>query len=599
MAENHLNEVRIPKTTGTYADVLRAVGIATLIEEIQGQNLAVTIADHGSEYVVTPIQPLDLEGKVFKLTVGYPYLAHKRAKPAPTNIFPAPYAYVSEMAKDKQWQKRRSVSFVAGKGRWKTGEQLAEEGLRPESRFTLMKAINSLRSNSEAWNQLAHRLQDQIEVKAEQFSSTVVKRMQMIPVEIPELDGASAILQAFMPTAGKGINRPKPDAATLTNPKKPWADWFWEWCKYRAVWPVLNASFTGKGGKDLKFVALLPGTQVELSALRNIADEFAAGRWVSTGRAYTNVKSDIFVLLGLARWLVEHSEFCPVAEQRLFHFLKSQKPREARPRDIVKGIATAYFKSLGTGRALANVGSILLPDWFPITTTTYEHWLSVLDEHARVMKLLDEEKAEEASLLALYRECISSNDFALYLVFFADYACHLMRRIGLGYVEQFTVSNLEVLVMGLNQDSGPHVAGLVKDSAFLALADAVHEATVKAQYWKGQNQQEYDIHYGLAQQWKRAADQGIEFVHVLSDFVRAYNEENAKRREKGKWARMDVARSDLDHVLECITDGKLDTRTVCLLLLAYGFAMTDDERQRTLAARQKNRSSAAVSPPVA
>ena len=141
--------------------------------------------------------------------------------------------------------------------------------------------------------------------------------------------------------------------------------------------------------------------------------------------------------------------------------------------------------------------------------------------------------------------------------------------------------------MGLSQELNPHVAPLLKDPSFLALADAVHEATVKAQYWKGQNQQDYEVRYGLALQWKRAADRGLEFIQELSDFVRMYNEENAKRKEKGKSSRVDVVRSDLDRVLEFITSRKIDTRTLCLLLLAYGFAMTDDERKRVQAAQER------------
>src|SRR5208283_2544799 len=99
-------------------------------------------------------------------------------------------------------------------------------------------------------------------------------------------------------------NRSKPDGAKLDNLNEPWADWFVEWCKYRAVWYVLNGRFAGKEGKDVKVAALIPGTRVTLSALRNLADEFVHGRWLASGRAYTNVKGDVFALLGLAGWLI-------------------------------------------------------------------------------------------------------------------------------------------------------------------------------------------------------------------------------------------------------------------------------------------------------
>lgn len=75
----------------------------------------------------------------------------------------------------------------------------------------------------------------------------------------------------------------------------------------------------------------------------------------------------------------------------------------------------------------------------------------------------------------------------------------------------------------------------------------------------------------------------------MSDFIRSYNEENAKRKEKARFSRNDVARGDLNRVLEYVTSGSVDTRTLCLLLLAYGFAMTDDEVQNAQAARDKRR----------
>jgi hypothetical protein len=340
--------------------------------------------------------------------------------------------------------------------------------------------------------------------------------------------------------------------------------------------------------------ALVPGTQVSLSALLSLADEFVSGSWLASGRAYTNVKGDVFALLGLARWLIEHSEFAPLRENRVYRFLRTRKAGQPRPRDVIAGLATAYFKSLGTGRALSNTGTLYLPDWFPLTENTYENWLAVLDEHRKVLGYLDEEKAEEAALLVAYRDAVSGNDLGGYLEFFADHGANVMRRRGQNsYTEQFTLARLEILVMGLSSDWKVDISDLVRDPAFLALADAVHEGTVKAQYWKGQGQQEYEIHYGLAQQWKRSADRELDFLQALSDFVRSYNEENAKRKEKRRFSRDDVARGHLDRVLGYVTSGRVDTRTLCLLLLAYGFAMTDEELKNAQASRDKRRDAAA------
>jgi len=584
---------RVPKTTGTYADVLRAVGLATIVSEIGEGEGSVSIADAGHEYVIRGTHEIS-GSENLAISVGYPYLAYEAAQPAPIGISPEPYPYKAEKLKEE----RRKKYFQAEKKKTgprrrkrKTGEELAAEPPPPDRRHSLAKAINSIRSGSDSWNELARAIHERIAGKDKQaFLQGIVTHLQHFPLRRPAADDLpTSILQSFLPIAGKGTNRPKPDGAKLDNLKEPWLDWFEEWCRYRGVWYALNARFTGQKQKDVKFAALLPGTQVTLAAMRTIADQFVREDWIASGQAlFTNVKSDVFALLGLARWLVAHSEFAPVPENRLYKFLKTRQAGQPRPRDVIAGISSAYFKSLGTGRALADTSNLLLPDWFPITSATYESWLAVLDEHRNVLSYLDERKSEEASLLVKYRDALSTNDVREYLEFFAAFGAQLMRRRERDpHTEQFTRSNLEVLVMGLSSELNPSIAMLIKDAAFLALADAVHEATVKAQYWKGRNQQEYEVHYGLAHEWKRAADRGLELIQVISDFVRAYNEENAKRKEKSKPSRDDIARADLDRVLDYLTSGKVDPRTLCLLLLAYGFSMTDDERDRAQEAREK------------
>jgi hypothetical protein len=558
-----------------------------------GAQNSVTIADAGQEYVISGIHPISAPEDL-PLSVGYPYLAYENAQPAPVGISPEPYPYKLEKAKEERREKyfegEKNNKAKLRRRKRNTGEDLAAEPPRPDRRHNLAKAINSLRSGSEIWNDLARAIQEKLAGKDKRaFARDVVSRLQS---SLTVLAAGNAlpvsVLQSFLPIAGKGTNRSKPDGAKLDNLKEPWADWFEEWCRYRGVWYVLNARFAGDKQKDVKFAALLPGTQISLAAMRTIADQFVQEDWIATGRAYSNIKGDVFTLLGLARWLVGHSEFAPAPENRLYRFLKARQPGLPRPRDVIAGLSTAYFKSLGSGRALANTSSLLLPDWFPITPSTYNSWLAVLDEHCNVLSYLDEKKSEEAELLRKYRDALSSNDLGRYLEFFAEFGEQFIRRRGRDlYTEQFTRSHSEVLIMGLSSELNPNIALLIKDGAFLALADAVHEATVKAQYWKGQNQQEYEIHYGLAHEWKRAADRGLEFIQVLSDFVRAYNEENAKKKEKSNFSRDDVARADLDRFLEYLTAQRVDSRTACLLLLAYGFAMTDDERERAQAARDK------------
>jgi hypothetical protein len=601
MTMNDRTEFTVAKETGTYADTLKAVGLATLLHELTSDDTDVTVGDAGANFVIRLSKPLPDTPNGARLSVGYQYLAHEKAKPAPASIRPDSFPYAGQRAVEtvwRQWNDKRGKLRPRKSGA--SGEGIATaEPPRPDPRFSLFKALNSLRAGSESWNNVAHAVQRQLAADPDALAAYVNARLSYQDAPIPAIvvtaleKAKASVLQTFLPTAGKGINRNKPDSAKLDNLKGAWVDWFKEWCRYRGVGYVLSARFAGQGGKDLKFICLLPGTEINLGALRRLADELAEGRMFLAGRAYTNVKSDVFAVLELAEWLIGHSEYAPRPEERLVRFLRIIRPTQPRVRDLIAGVQLAYFKSLGTGKALINVSTVFLPDWLPVSANTYEQWRALLDEHKRILRTLDKqrpddkEKAEEANLLLAYRDAISRNQLDLYLDFFADYGTHYMRTKSRGqYSEQFTQQNVEVLIMALSEDINPRIADLIKSAGFRSIANAVHEATIKAQYWKGQGQQDYDIHYGLAQKWKRAVDQGTEFfLHELADFVRAYNEENGKRQEKKQPTRDAVVQTDLDTILNTITTRDVDARTVCLLLLAYGYSMTANEKANAEAAR--------------
>jgi hypothetical protein len=591
-------EFTVARDTGTYADTLKAVGLASILQRLAMVGTSVSVSDAGANFLIRLSSPLPDERNT-DLTVGYQYLVHQKAKEAPKEIRPDPFPYKQQKEVEKAWrqwnEKRPKGSRRKSPGK---GEDiLTNEPPRTDPRFTLFKGLNSLRAGSESWNNVAHAVQRQITEDPNALAAYAIARVSHQDAATPKplaatLERAKAsVLQTFWPTAGKGINRSKPDGAKLDNLKSPWVDWFDEWCRYRGVSYLFNARFAGAGGKDLKFLCLAPGTEITLEALRKLADELTEGKMFVAGHAYSNVKSDVFAVLGLAEWLIKHSEYVPNPQERIVRFLRTIRPTQPRVRDLLAGVQVAYFKSLGTGKALSNVSTILLPDWLPVSHATYEAWRTLLDEHQRVLASLDEEKAEEAGLLLAYRDAVSRNELDLYLDFFADYGANYMRRKGRGdFSEQFTQPNVEVLTMALSQDLNPRIADLVKAPGFRSIANAVHEATVKAQYWKGQGQQDYEIQYGLAQRWKRAADQGTEsFLVELADFVRAYNEENGKRHEKKKPTRETVAQADLDALLAFVTSGDVNAKTVCLLLLAYGYSMTADEKAHAEAAREKKR----------
>ncbi len=91
---------------------------------------------------------------------------------------------------------------------------------------------------------------------------------------------------------------------------------------------------------------------------------------------WSSAQIDIQGALGLAEGLVAQ-----MARGSFEEFGKT-------PRGYVSGLQTAYFKSLGSARALANVGFIGLPGWFPVTEENADEWLEILEEHRKVLVIL-------------------------------------------------------------------------------------------------------------------------------------------------------------------------------------------------------------------
>jgi hypothetical protein len=302
-----------------------------------------------------------------------------------------------------------------------------------------------------------------------------------------------------------------------------------------------------------------PGN-LNAGALGRLSDEFFRLRL-----PWSSAQIDLQGALGLAKILVRQ-----LTPDELDEY------EETTPRDFVSGLQTAYFKSLGSACALANVGFIGLPGWFPVTSENSEEWLEILEEHMEVLRVLNEERSEEAELLFLYRDFLSADKGQALNVeslfeFLSSYAPFLVRaRERKRYVRQFTTSNLRRLLMSLNR----RFREIVEDPGFRAVAGAIRRSTVTEQYHKSKGKQVFKIEYGLFQDFKRKARFPDQFVEALSEFVNSYNAQNARREEqlkgKGGRRRARLTVGDLDSVVELIdTHG---SEPVAMLLIAYGSA---------------------------
>lgn len=567
---------KLPKKTGTYADALSAVGLERLLDFLGAGEAR--IRDRGGFYELSLAEPVVLEELAYEAVhddPGYRFVKLKENSPAPPNHLDYP-------AGRERWQSYKELKKSLGDH--PTDEQ--REQLRhaePDSRWHLYQNVNVLQGFG-PYNKLHEEI---TKSDLDSFGTTLHDKLANLAAgqDVGDVKGgfkpgALTLAQVFSPHLGKGVSEPK-TALPKDPPKDPSKislkvaaknlrtgevmDWFDEYLKFLGLEQAANARAVGPKLKDLKLFVMVPG-DITASSLSDLSRKFFRLRlpWSST-------QIDIQGALGLAEGLVEQ-----LARGDLEEFGKT-------PRDYVSGLQTAYFKNLGSAKALANTGFVGLPDWFHITEENANEWLEILDEHRKVLRLLDEERNEQAELLFLYRDFLSATNVQTLLEFLAAYASHLM-RVGARAdspakwrrnIRTFTTKNLRRLLVRSDKDPEEmKLKEIVDDPGFRAVAGAIRRATVTEQYYKSQGKQVFEIEYGLFQDFKRKARFRDQFIAALSEFVNRYHMQDARlyERKKGKPQRRwwPLAAGELDRVMELVD--RYGSETVAMLLIAYGSA---------------------------
>ncbi|WP_054670322.1 hypothetical protein [Calditerricola satsumensis] len=230
-----------------------------------------------------------------------------------------------------------------------------------------------------------------------------------------------------------------------------------------------------------------------------------------------------------------------------------------------------------------NLSFIGLPGWFPVRTADdVEAWMNLLEEHLRLVRALDEEKAEEAELLEAYRDFVSGGDWRALLLFFAGYGMTLFRARERAAQRAASMpspkqSLLEVLVV----KGYPHYAEIVRNPGFQAIAKAMRLATVAEQYHKARGQQVFAIHYDLFQKLKQHARFPDQLLAIVMDFVAEYNRENARREEQlarkgqGGRRRPNITTGEVEQFVALFDAHRQHSEALALLLIAYASSRED------------------------
>lgn len=369
--------------------------------------------------------------------------------------------------------------------------------------------------------------------------------------------------QVVNPEQGKGANRAKADALTIGGQE---SFWLLEYFKYVGLYHG-GLPRTVQGRKDRKTYVLVPAQEgVELEWHKKAFTAFQKEFWASSA-----IKMDILAALRYTALMLKDWE----GAQR-------SSGRRRRVSDYVAGFTVASYKDLGSAVAVMNVSTIGLPDWvaWPQDADHAQQLQQAVNDHQRMIAVLDESKSEEEQLLRDYRDFMTSRDPALraFFAFTAGYAGHVIRKLSKRQrARRLTLDNLEVIVTA-NETArldGKKLTPIIKNPGFQHIAAAIRQATVQQQFYKTErNDNTYDVRYGLADDLLRHSRNNREFLRALSEFLTEYSKENARvmERAKGKGyrKRIPISTEDIAQLTDLIDI--YDAQTIASMLIAFGYA---------------------------
>lgn len=563
-----MKPIVIPKKNGTYTDALVAIGMADLIAEIYYYNNVPKepeIRDmQGTFEIYLPVEITNKEIENWIPNPGYQYIKFKATdSSAPADAFD----YEEQREIEKQYREFQKATAKKRKQQDSIQQEIYENGSeirQPDPKLPLIKTFNSMRMGSNALNQVYMTIVE----SGSDFRKVVATRLGVNDskekINEKKFSDASSVLQLFNPTSGKGTNRSKPDGAGLSSYPNKLADWFDEWLKFRAFNKSMLTFNAGSDGKDTKVFVIAPN-KLGPKMLEHIQQELL------NKRMYGSIGLDIQAILTLTEVVVRHSE--EVSGQGISLLNKT-------PKDIISGFYQAYFKNLGTASAIMNISFLGSPEWFPISSREDgEAWINIIEEHRRCISSLDESHSDDVAALLYYRSFLSTGDFREALEFFSLYATHYMQvKAQNKWAEAFTTKNLGRLFM-----SDLNIQEITKNEGFQNIAAAIRKSTVSLQSKKGQQIRngekvkiDYEIRYGLAQDWKRKVHDKKEFIILLSEFAQSYNAENGRKNEQGIIPRKNITDKDLSSVIELIEKAQ-SSKLVGMLLIAYGYAKSSKD----------------------
>lgn len=597
-------------SAGTFADALKAAGLAETLyawlDRLPGREASpITIEDCGGYYAVTIPGPLDM-GAVAQVThpfsPGRGQALVSRGKGADLEADLPRYDYDAAVQRRNDYFAQLARLTKADRARYQknTGaeEFTALEALRPDTDLDLYVYINHFKV-AETYNKLLRQWRGQ---SIEAFRANLALLLTIFSqhpnalaageqrwkalveagvagTAVADKTGSVTLLQLLNPASGKGGNAPKASALGIGNLSDFWLP---EFLKAVGLFTIVAPRMI-KSSKDRKTYVLHP-SRVDRDSLHSVMLSFRAGMLTTTAIAL-----DILAVLRFTRAFVEHRREALIARDPTRRDpLEMLIGAEPRVTDIAHGFDVAFYKDMGSAYATMNQATINLPAWAPPITSPEQAqtFLELLAEHERVITGIKTKKGDEGSdeieLLRRYRDFLSGRDANRFYDFAAHYGDYcLAKRHRNDYAGQFSVAgmeHLEALMTQASHNKQKPLHRIIQDSGFRALAAAIRQATVTAQ-WHAAREKSYpfEVRYGLGQELLRAAAYPHDFMKALGAFVQSFNAENARIDErivKGSLhshRRTSIRTEHLDAITQLIDDYG-DSELIANMLVAFGYA---------------------------
>jgi len=570
----------VDKTTDTFADVLLAYGVASLLERLLQANVGeatVRLQDAGSVYAIRLEDPIEEGFEEIAWFCDLPFI--QTGKKGPPDGWPGEAVdYATERDRRNEYFAARDKLSKEAKRPGATVDEFPElaavNALAPRPDWDILAVINQMGAITAyskvltTWYKSHVCFPDLLRLLLALFAITpneveaAMKTWKALGKQHDVKTTTVTPVQVLNPAMGKGINRPKADRADLLgNPDSFWPLEFLKfWGMRRAGVPRIVQSPQpggGRGPRDRKTYVLRP-VNITLDTHDKVYRTFNR-----TMRSSTAVKMDVLAALRytdafLDQWLAGQLTDARWGEE---------------PGDYVTGMGVAFYKDMGNAVALLNLSEIGLPRWMKVTAEEQGRaYRAMLEEHRQVVDSLQEKNADEYRLLQRYRDFLSGHDLRAFFEFAAGYAQLTMSRMDKGrWAPRFTTANLEVLMMGHDKKLKP----ILDNPGFQNIAAAIRRSTVIPQYFKAKGQKgPYDVRYGLGAELLRQAAYPDRFIQTLSGFLYDYNRETMQIFERYKGnppvRRPRVTTEDIQQVAALIDEH--DSQTVANLLVAFGYA---------------------------